>query len=88
MKGTDDEPLLSFAATEQRALLTNNVRDFGPIAVRWAAGGQDHYGLIFTSDESMPRGKSTIGVYVDALAALMDAHRALDALRNQIGWLS
>ncbi len=87
MKGVEDEPLLTYAASQQRALLTNNVRDFSPIAVAWVADGRDHQGLIFTDDASMPRAKATIGLYVAALRKLMEAHTAADALRNQIRWL-
>lgn len=87
VRGIDDEPLLALAASEQRTLLTNNVRDFAPLASRWAASGQEHYGLMFTSDASMPRGKSSIGAYVDALRTLMDDNPAADSLRNQVRWL-
>jgi Domain of unknown function (DUF5615) len=87
MTGTADEALLAFAAAQGRALLTNNVRDFATIAVGWARSGQDHHGLLFTSDESLPRGRGTIGLYVEVLSALMDANPAQDALRNQVRWL-
>jgi predicted nuclease of predicted toxin-antitoxin system len=88
MRGASDEALLVFAAGERRVLLTNNVRDFAPIAIRWAAAGSDHHGLLFTSDESMPRSKATIGLYVKALSAFMKAHPGEDALRNQVRWVS
>jgi hypothetical protein len=87
MTGTADEALLVAAAGQGRALLTNNVRDFASIAVLWAKGGQDHYGLLFTSAESLPRGRGTIGLYVEVLGALFDAHPAEDALHNQVRWL-
>jgi hypothetical protein len=87
IKGIDDEPLLAFAASEERALLTNNVRDFAFIAAAWAADGRDHHGLLFTSDQSLPRGRSAIGLHVAALRGLLDANRPVDALRNQIRWL-
>lgn len=88
MTGTADEALLALAASQGRALLTNNVRDFATIAVLWARGGQDHCGLLFTSDESLPRGRRTIGLYVEVLGALLHAHPAQDALRNQVRWLA
>jgi predicted nuclease of predicted toxin-antitoxin system len=87
MTGTADEALLAFATEQGRALLTNNVRDFVTIAALWARGGQEHCGLLFTSDESLPRGRGTIGLYVEVLGALFDAHPARDALRNQVRWL-
>jgi predicted nuclease of predicted toxin-antitoxin system len=87
MTGTADEPLLTFAAGQRRALLTNNVHDFAAIAVLWARGGQEHFGLLFTSDESLPRGRGTIGLYVEVLGALLSAHPAEGALRGQVRWL-
>jgi predicted nuclease of predicted toxin-antitoxin system len=88
LSGTDDEPLLVFAASEDRALLTNNARDFMPLVARWAASGQDHCGLLLTSDGSMPRGRATIGLYVRTLRELMDANPATRALANQVHWLA
>jgi len=85
--GIADRPLLETAATEERALVTNNVRDFAPIAVSWAAEGRDHHGLIFTSDRSLPRSRNTIGLFVDVLRRLLDAEPAADALPNQVRWV-
>jgi len=87
LQGCDDELLLRRAREQRRALLTNNVQDFAPIARTWAAGNEDHSGLIFTSDQSMPRGRSTIGIYIDRLSDLMDAHPEDDALKNRVHWL-
>ena len=88
LDGTDDEPLLAFAASEDRAVLANNARDFVPLVARWAASGQDHCGLLLTSDGSMPRGKATIGLYVKTLRELMDANPTTGALANQVRWLA
>lgn len=88
MTGIADEALLAFAAAQGRVLLTNNVRDFATIAALWASGGQDHRGLLFTSDESLPRGRGTVGLYVEVLSALFGANPAEDALRNQVRWLA
>jgi predicted nuclease of predicted toxin-antitoxin system len=85
--GTADETLLALAAEQGRALLTNNVRDFATIAMLWTKGGQEHCGLLFTSDESLPRGRGTIGLYVEVLGALFEANLAKNALRNQVRWL-
>ena len=85
--GIDDEPLLALCDHESRALVTNNVRDFVPLAREWAAAGRDHAGLIFTSDASLPRHKGTIGRYVTLLAALMTENEPPRALGNQVRWL-
>jgi predicted nuclease of predicted toxin-antitoxin system len=88
LKGMDDEPLLALASSEERALLTNNARDFLPIVARWATSGQDHCGLLLTSDSSMPRGKDNIGLYVGTLSGLMQANPGARALENQVRWLT
>lgn len=79
--------MLELAATDDRALLTNNARDFLPLVTRWAASGQDLCGLLLTSDSSMPRGKHSIGLYVERLRQLMDASPDIRALANQVRWL-
>lgn len=83
----EDEPLLELCAQEERALLTNNVADFTAVARRWAAEGRRHCGLIFTSDASMPRGRSTIGRFVQVLAALLRANPSNEAFNDRVHWL-
>ena len=85
--GERDEALLEIATREGRVLLTNNVRDFMPLARRWGEAGQDHSGLIFTSDSSMPRGKGGLGMYVRVLARWLERHPGEAALTNQVRWL-
>lgn len=87
LRGSGDEELLRYAASKGRALLTNNVRHFAPLAQRFATGGETHAGLVFTSDTSMPRGKGTTGRYVEALSELMSAHPAEGSLHDQTFWL-
>ncbi len=82
-----DEPLFAQLVAERRALLTENVADFVPIANRLASAGDDHYGLVFTSPKSMPRSKATIGLYVAALDTFLHQNAEEDALLNQVQWL-
>lgn len=83
----DDESLLTLCAAEERALLTNNVGDFALLARRWAASGQSHCGLIFTSDASLPRTRDTIGKYVQHLDDLLRQHPDPSAFTDRIHWL-
>lgn len=83
----DDEALLALGVGEQRALLTNNVRDFAGIAQRWAAQGRSHYGLIFTADASRPRTRNAVGRYVEDLHVLLAAHEEIDGFVDRIQWL-
>ena len=83
----NDEPLLERCVEEPRALMTNNVADFAQIARRWAAQGRRHAGLIFISDTSMPRGRDTIGRFVEAFDELMRANQSETALDDRVIWL-
>lgn len=83
-----DESLLALCQQEERGLLTNNVGDFMVIARRWALQGRTHWGLVFTSDASMPRTRQTIGRYVESLDLLLQSRAAADALADQAYWLS
>ncbi len=87
LTGSPDEPLLEIAAEERRALLTNNARHVAPLAVRWAAESRDHFGLLFTDDQNLPRSMHTIGAYLRILDELLTRHPAENALRNHIRWL-
>lgn len=68
LRGTPDEDLLAWARTEDRALVTDNQRDFIPIHRRCIAGSHDHKGLILTNNRRFPRGQpATTGKLVVAL---------------------
>jgi predicted nuclease of predicted toxin-antitoxin system len=88
LAGEDDQTLLEFCERESYALLTNNVRDFVPLARQWAADGREHAGLVFTSDASLPRHSGTIGQFVTLLSALLTEQPSERALANQVQWLS
>lgn len=45
LDGLGDEQLLELAASETRALITFDVRDFSVIARRWAEAGRRHAGI-------------------------------------------
>lgn len=82
-----DETLLALCVGEQRTLLTNNVGDFMTIVRSWAISGQQHAGLIFTSDASLPRTHAATGRYVKLLDELLREHPEPDAFADRIHWL-
>jgi predicted nuclease of predicted toxin-antitoxin system len=41
-----DEEQLAFATVENRAILTFNIRDFGPLHEQWQEAGRPHAGII------------------------------------------
>jgi predicted nuclease of predicted toxin-antitoxin system len=87
LEGLDDERLLSLARDQGRALLTNNVADFALLIREWTSRGESHAGVIYTSDESMPRSRNTIGLYLERLSALLDEHPEEDSFRDRVEWL-
>jgi hypothetical protein len=82
--GISDDELFRRMAQERRAIVTNNVKDFRPLATRAAVATDDHYGLLFTSD----RRRDTIGRFVDALDGFLRRHEGEESYRNQVQWLS
>jgi predicted nuclease of predicted toxin-antitoxin system len=73
LRGTPDEDLLAWARTEDRALVTDNQRDFIPIHRRAIASDHDHKGLILTNNRRFPRGQpATTGKLVVALEEFLD----------------
>jgi hypothetical protein len=85
--GLGDEELFRRMVVERRAIMTNNVKDFVPLAHRAAVNGEDYFGLLLTSDRSMPRGLATIGHFVETLHEFLSGHLAEERCRNQVRWL-
>lgn len=55
LKGISDEELLTHATSDERAVVTENVADFMPLARQWASEGWPHSGLIFTNPKRFNR---------------------------------
>jgi hypothetical protein len=87
LRGLPDDELLAFCVRERRVLVSENAADFMPFVHQLAAGGDDHFGLVFSSPASTPRGAGTIGRFIEALDRLLREHPAEGALRNQVHWL-
>jgi hypothetical protein len=51
-----DSELLRFARSDGRTLVTENVKDFARIVHAWAAAGEHHAGILFTSPRRLHRG--------------------------------
>jgi predicted nuclease of predicted toxin-antitoxin system len=86
--GLGDEELLRRMAQEERAIMTNNVKDFVPITSRMAVRGDGHFGVLLTSEKSFPRRTPAIGRTVMTLHEFLQRHQAKDSLRNRVEWLS
>jgi len=79
-----DREIVRRIAAEKRTLVTNDVLDFQLIHNQMLAAGEEHYGLIFTSDSTMPRNMASIPLWVKSLAKVLAEHPAHDALKNRV----
>ncbi len=82
-----DDDLLRAATREGRAVVTENVADFDRIVRAWAAAGEHHAGVVFTSPRRFHRGSAAYPAnLVAALQALLDGDPK-DEL-DWVHWLS
>jgi len=84
LEAVADREIVRRIAAEQRALVTNDVLDFQLIHNRMLAAGEEHYGLIFTSDSTMSRNKASIPLWVKTLEKILIENPAHAALKNRI----
>jgi len=77
--GTTDEGVFDHARSEGRAVVTENVSDYRPLAEALMIEGESHAGLVFTTDKRWPR--SNPGALLTALEALLTStlEQPLDA---------
>ena len=68
-----DHEVIEIASREQRAVMTNNVKDFRPLAAERIANGRGHAGLIL-HPASRGRSRDATGTLADAIEAVMRAH--------------
>ena len=86
-KALSDPDVLALARAQQRALVTNNVRDFRPLhAEIVAAGGPGHYGIIFMPS-AYRRTKADTGRIITALEVKLAEFPAIDDLVDAEAWL-
>jgi hypothetical protein len=67
--GTPDEQVLDHGRSDGRSIVTENVRDYRPLAETLLAAGETHSGLVFTTDKRWPR--TNPGALIAALDELM-----------------
>lgn len=68
-----DSVVMDVALREERAVVSNNIQDFRPIAAQRIGEGRGHAGLILLPS-SRPRGRDAIGALANAIEAVMRAH--------------
>lgn len=83
-----DDVVFAGAQVERRAVLTENVPDYVPLARDCIERGEAFFGLLLTSNTSFPRGHPrTLGRAVRTLDRLMSERPGERDLLNQIAWL-
>jgi Domain of unknown function (DUF5615) len=68
-----DREVVETAMREQRAVVTNDIKDFRPIAAERLTNGRGHAGLILLP-ASRSRSRDATGALTDAIETLMRAH--------------
>ena len=83
-----DSVIFAIAQAEGRVIVTENVHDFLRIEGQYRAQGQDHAGLILTTNHRFPRGvPATIGRLVIAFDAWLQEHPGDEPASSMIWWL-
>jgi len=70
---TPDEGVIESAHREQRAVVTNNIKDYRPIAAQRIAGRKGHSGLILVP-ANRPRNKAAAKSLADGIERIMQAN--------------
>jgi uncharacterized protein with PIN domain len=65
MNTEEDDVQFEFAISENRAVLTNNFKDFIKLCDEYVSAGKEHYGVILTT-------KCTMGVIVKRLRKMLN----------------
>jgi predicted nuclease of predicted toxin-antitoxin system len=88
LRAAADDAVVETAQREGRVVVTNNVRDFAPLAWRVMQARAPFCGIVFTSDRSLPRSTTTVGRFADLLETLLAQHGGDDVLAAGIAWLT
>jgi predicted nuclease of predicted toxin-antitoxin system len=85
---SDDESLFRVAQDMERAIVTENVKDFLPLDALMHGTGRAHYGLVFTTNRSFPRHhRRFVGAITAALADLLEGQPRATAAASAVHWL-
>lgn len=80
-----DREIMEAAAREQRAVVTNNVKDFRPIAAERLTTGRGHAGLILLPARRS-RSRHATGLLADAIEAVARSHP--DGIHGTEHWIA
>jgi hypothetical protein len=80
-----DEQVLEVAFAEGRAVVTNNIKDYRPIAARRLADGSGHHGLILLPARRS-RARAATGALAGAIETIMRSNP--DGIANSERWIA
>jgi predicted nuclease of predicted toxin-antitoxin system len=80
MTEADDDEQLAYAASEQRALITFNHKDFAVRHTQYIVENKEHWGIILSTEESLDTLRRRLLRLLNTLTA--------EELKNQIRWLN
>lgn len=80
-----DRIILEVACREGRAVVTNNIKDFRPLAAEWLARGRVHAGLILLPS-TRTRSRSAVAVVAAAIETVLRDHP--DGLSGSERWIA
>lgn len=80
MNAESDDRQLAYAVAQERAIVTNNFRDFADLHVQYIAQQKQHYGIILTT-------KYSLSSMIQRLRTLLERIPP-EQLMNQIRWLN
>lgn len=87
LRGLSDADIFAAAIAEERAVVTENARDFLVLARAAAAEDVRHHGVVVTSPTRHPRRPDARERLVESLARLLEEHSTAGALRDVVIWL-
>jgi hypothetical protein len=84
LAGRSDRIIFEVACSEGRAVVTNNIKDFRPLAAEWLAQGRVHAGLILLPSTRI-RTRGAIAAVAGAIENVLRDHP--DGLSGSERWI-
>jgi hypothetical protein len=84
LAGRSDMLIFEVACSEDRAVITNNIKDFRPLAAQWLAQGRVHSGLILLPS-ARTRTRAAITMLADRIANVLRDNP--DGLASSERWI-
>ena len=82
LAGVDDAQVLSWAARDRRAVVTNNIQDFRPLHAAFLTMSAVHHGIVLVPTGKYSLRRDQLGPLITALDELLVREPSDDALCN------